>query len=89
MPKSEDPLSSRYRINPIHIKPHCEDCGTQLMLWDRYHKREVYGEKYMDVQFTDDPIFYDEWVCPVCKDGVRMDWPEHEFEKMIGNVVSD
>lgn len=88
MSKSEDPLSSKYRSKPIHIQTHCENCGTELMLYDRYHKKLTYGEKYMDVNFTDDAIWYDEWVCPTCRDGIRMDWPEGELERMMGKIAN-
>jgi hypothetical protein len=30
----------------------------------------------VDRDLPDEEIWYDEWECPVCLDGIHMDWPE-------------
>jgi hypothetical protein len=31
-------------------------------------------------------VWYDEWVCPECLDGVHMDWPEEYKEEIFGRA---
>ncbi|MEM4781090.1 MAG: hypothetical protein QXG03_05980 [Halalkalicoccus sp.] len=26
--------------------------------------------------------WYDEWTCPQCEDGLRMDWPDAEYDRI-------
>jgi hypothetical protein len=52
------------RITPWHISPDCPQCGTRLMLSDVLEQPSI----------GSDDIWYDEWQCPACRDGVYMDW---------------
>lgn len=38
------------------------------------------------VLFDEDSGWYDEWECPNCKDGIYMDWPDKEMEKLTDRV---
>jgi hypothetical protein len=56
---------------PYYIAPNCPTCGTPLVLWDRLNER---------LPLADDQVWYDEWICPHCRDGIWMDWPASEWE---------
>lgn len=69
--KSVQPESAampRPHNKPFYIVPDCPKCGTPLVLAD----------------FLDDPnaacenVWYDEFICPVCRDYIYLDWPESE-----------
>lgn len=57
---------------PYYIDKRCEDCR----------------EKLVQVDVLDNPacpeslIWYDEFICPKCRGGVYMDWPESKFKEM-------
>jgi uncharacterized protein with PIN domain len=55
---------------PAYIPNRCNDCGGRLVLVDAEVDEET-GEKI---------VMHDEWTCPVCRDGVYMDWPAEELE---------
>lgn len=50
---------------PYHILPNCPVCGRTLVLLDR--------------DLPDKEAWHDEWECPVCQDGIHLDWPESIF----------
>ncbi len=54
---------------PYYIAPGCRRCSARLVLFDRLENPEA----------PDDEVWHDEWICPVCRDGLYMDWPESEF----------
>ncbi len=51
---------------PFYISPGCHTCGTALVLSDRLDHPDAAESK----------IWHDEWECPVCRDGIYLDWPE-------------
>lgn len=59
------------RVEPLYIKPNCTQCKTKLMLEDLFYTPNCSTYE----------IWYDEWVCPKCQDGVIMDWPTWYLEK--------
>lgn len=62
---------------PYYIDSECPDCGTDLVLWN-----ELQG---MD----EENVWYDEWMCPDCEDGLYMDWPEERHEHLTSRVDED
>lgn len=52
--------------NPYYIKQNCEKCGTKL----------VYTDSLNDTHIPAEEVWYDEFTCPLCRDGVYMDWPK-------------
>lgn len=58
---------------PYYIDSDCPECGTEL------------------VQDTEAVLegWYDEWLCPECDDGVHMDWPDAEREKLDERVEEE
>lgn len=58
---------------PYYIDSTCETCGTELVL---------YAEFFEKMGGT----FHDEWWCPECNDGIRMDWPEGEEEAVFDDA---
>ncbi|GEA17540.1 hypothetical protein [Moorella sp. E306M] len=69
--KSVHPESAampRPHNKPFYIDPTCPKCGTPLVLAD----------------FLDDPntpwenVWHDEFICPICRDYIYLDWPESE-----------
>jgi hypothetical protein len=58
---------------PYYISPNCPTCGTPLVLWDRLNERSP---------LADDQVWYDEWSCPRCRDGIWLDWPAAERERL-------
>jgi len=50
---------------PFYIEPHCPQCQTKLVLSDLLE----------DHNADPDTIWYDEWQCPTCRNGLHMDWP--------------
>lgn len=69
--KSVQPESAampRPHHKPCYIDPTCPKCGASLVLAD----------------FIDNPnapwetIWHDEFICPVCRDYIYLDWPESE-----------
>ena len=57
---------------PYYIAANCPTCSTPLVLYDRLDERSP---------LADDQVWYDEWICPQCRDGVWMDWPESEWAR--------
>lgn len=50
-----------------HINSHCVKCDTLLILNDLLENPNK----------PVDEIWHDEFICPVCKDGLYMDWPSN------------
>lgn len=61
------PSEPRPNDEPYYIDSHCS-CGERLILYDDFHGNEV--------------VWHDEWVCPVCQNGVYMDWPERMMDEL-------
>ncbi len=51
---------------PYFIARNCSTCGTELALVDRDQPASE--------------IWHDEWECPLCQDGVYLDWPESALD---------
>ena len=64
---------SIYDMAPMHLDPHCAACGTRLVLSDV-------------LRGNLDDIWYDEFECPVCQDGVRLDWPKEELVDLFTQI---
>ncbi|ACA59059.1 hypothetical protein Daud_0513 [Candidatus Desulforudis audaxviator MP104C] len=58
---------------PCYIDPCCPSCGAPLVLLDLLKSPET----------PEDEIWYDEFICPQCRDGIHLDWPESEFKKVF------
>lgn len=66
------------RDEPFYIDTECPDCGTELVLNDKHRPTgdgsgarvapEVWDER--------ETVWYDEWVCPKCENGIHMDHPQ-------------
>lgn len=61
---------------PFYINKNCLECGTELVL----------SYLLQNPNMPEDKIWHDEFVCPVCKDGVYMDWPKEEYEYLASEV---
>lgn len=67
----DSPISaadSRPGNRPYFIAPNCPTCGTGLVLVDRNQPASE--------------VWHDEWECPLCDDGVHLDWPESAIEAL-------
>ncbi|AEG61075.1 Fic family protein [Desulforamulus ruminis] len=67
--------SPRPGNKPFYIKPNCRKCGAELVLLDTFWNPDKPQEE----------IWHDEFICPVCEDGIYMDWPE-ESEMEFKNI---
>jgi ribosomal protein S27AE len=63
--KPRRPSDPRPGNKPYYINEFCPQCGDPLVLVDKAENPRT----------PEDNIWHDEWMCPVCKDGVYMDWP--------------
>lgn len=88
------PSHPRPNDEPYYIECECE-CGEELVLHDnlsdeQYRKSDaLVSPKY---QVEQDIVWYDEWVCPECLDGVHMDWPSKsdiEKSEKWQNIIED
>lgn len=64
-----EPDSAAYRRpndRPSYIKQICDKCQAAL----------VYADVLSESNTSIDEIWYDEFMCPNCRDGVYMDWPQ-------------
>jgi len=61
---------------PYYIDEACPTCGTELTLY----------QDYLDEEFSEDEIWYDEWCCPECEDGIHMDVPEEWMDRLKKRV---
>jgi len=64
----ENAAMPRPNNKPFYIAPNCPDCGTPLVLADLLNDSCTPGEQ----------IWYDEFICPVCRDYIYLDWPKSE-----------
>ena len=69
------PNDPRPDNRPFYIEPNCE-CGTALVLDDIWEFRQEYSGE------TSEP-WYDEWICPRCRDGIFLDWPQGERDALV------
>lgn len=53
---------------PFYIDPFCSTCGTPLILADLLNNPNV----------NKNETWYDEFICPSCRDIIYLDWPESE-----------
>lgn len=71
----EPPASAAARRpgdKPYYIAPDCPQCGTPLVLADRFENPAA----------TEEKIWHDEFICPACRDGIFLDWPENEGKQI-------
>jgi uncharacterized protein with PIN domain len=66
------PASTRPGNKPHYIKPTCPECGALLVLADILENPDVAEEE----------IWHDEFMCPSCRDGTYMDWPDSEWQEI-------
>ena len=57
---------------PYYISQNCPTCSTPFVLHDRLNESSS--------PLADDQVWYDEWICPHCRDGIWMDWPASEWD---------
>lgn len=71
---TSDPGTSQ-GTEPQHISSTCETCGSALVLYSTLTRDEVEAAADLSVaNFAADSDGYDdEWVCPECLDGIRLD----------------
>lgn len=81
-PKS--PADPRPNGEPYYRESTCDECGEDLVLEDSLSdEQRKKSDALSDPEYHDDThIWHDAWVCPSCLDGVYMDWPEEEYEKL-------
>ncbi|NPV28428.1 MAG: hypothetical protein HPY58_01990 [Firmicutes bacterium] len=53
---------------PFYIDPFCPVCGTPLVLADLLDNPNA----------EESETWHDEFICPVCRDCIYLDWPESE-----------
>jgi len=64
---------------PFYIKPNCQKCGAELVLLDTL----LFPSK------PQNQIWYDEFICPICRDDIYIDWPEEcdmELQNLFRNI---
>ena len=69
-----EPRSATHRRpndRPYYIKQTCGNCSTEL----------VYADLLSDSNTPKDEVWYDEFMCPICRDGVYMDWTQDYMVK--------
>lgn len=64
------------RNSPSYIEANCENCSALLVLYDLLYEKLNDPEEN-----TGDSVWYDEWICPSCKDGIYMDWYHKDCKK--------
>lgn len=62
------------REEPHHIDNDCQECGTELVLYDKADEELLKQSDSLSTPNTDD-IWYDEWICPECLHGIIIDHP--------------
>lgn len=76
MSENNKPIrASDEREEPHYVDNDCEECGTELVLYDKADEELLEESNALNPPNTDD-IWYDEWVCPECLDGIILDVPE-------------
>lgn len=56
---------------PQYIDPNCPECNAALVLYDKFYGFVDDQEESEEIGTS---IWYDEWVCPVCQDGIHLDF---------------
>jgi len=64
------PAIPRPGNRPYYIDTCCPECGTPLVLVDILETPNTPIDK----------VWHDEFICPVCLDGIYMDWPKECLE---------
>jgi hypothetical protein len=68
------PISpSDERESPYYISSTCMECGTELVLYDSLPEKTIKTKFQSSTE--SDAMWYDEWVCPSCLDGIYLDLP--------------
>lgn len=65
---------------PYYIDSDCPLCGESLELYDKLPEGHFEGTPLNGPE-SSDPIWHDEWVCPNCMEGVRLDWPNNSLDE--------
>lgn len=60
------------REKPFYIADKCPTCNTTLVLNDLREHPDMAAED----------VWYDEWWCPICNDGIMMDWPPEQLQAL-------
>jgi hypothetical protein len=68
------PSDPRPNDEPYFTDSECKYCGTELVL--------------VDDPEEDESVWYDEFECPECKEGVYMDWPD-EHKQHVNDRVAE
>jgi hypothetical protein len=68
------PSDPRPNDEPYFIDSECKFCGAKLVL--------------VDDPDEDDVVWYDEFECPECMEGVYMDWPD-EHKQHVNERVAE
>lgn len=77
--KPRSPADPRPNDEPYYIDTTC-DCGADLVLYDSLTDEQRQSSQALSgPEPEQDEPWYDEWVCPVCLDGIHMDWPDRHF----------
>lgn len=73
---SEAPADSGSATEPTHLNSNCERCGSALVLYGTLSKSQVEQSAELSMaNYQPDATYDDEWVCPSCLDGIRLDMP--------------
>ncbi len=67
------PIVRRPNDEPYYIPKTCEKCKAPL----------IYRSEIDSTNWQEDELFYDEFMCPVCKDGIYLDIPKTAREKLL------
>lgn len=61
------------RQSPYYIESTCIDCGTELVLYDSVSE-DIQTAEFQPTK-GNNVVWYDEWICPSCLDGIYLDVP--------------
>jgi Zn-finger nucleic acid-binding protein len=65
-------ITPRPDNKPCYIDQNCPKCGAALVLADTLEDSQIPGEN----------IWYDEFICPQCRNGIYLDLPESELAEI-------
>jgi hypothetical protein len=74
--KPNSPSDKRPCYEPFYIPKNCKTCGAKL----------VYADSMANPEIPEDEFWYDEFMCPNCKDGIYLDWPRRTVVEINGCV---
>lgn len=78
--------ASEPREEPHYIDSNCDRCDAVLVLYDELPLKKFQDSDELGPPPGDDePIWYDEWVCPECLEGIRLDWPDNNYDEELIN----